>query len=152
MKCSIFPHLDGIEVLGQDKVQDIRHAIETCPVCPGRGSSMGIKDHVFTTLGQKGWSGEIQIEPTVSKISIPSAKDQAGLCFQTGNMGRAYADLVKLQALYLNAKIEVGALILPTRVAAKKMNSNLANYDRLKVEMSVIRKVIYMPIVLFSFE
>jgi hypothetical protein len=45
-----------------------------------------------------------------------------------GNMSRMYADLLKLQKLYLEGAITAGAFILPTS------------------------KVVHMPIAVFSFE
>ena len=153
MQCTIMPHRDGSNVLGTKDTQDIEAAIKSCPILPQKGSSEQIRDHILSQLTGKGWSGKIKVDPAVSRITIPLAKNKAGLCIQTaGNMARMYADLLKLQVLYIDGKIEVGALVLPTRDAARKLGDNVANTDRLQNEMGVYGKVIHMPIVIFSFE
>ncbi len=67
-------------------------------------------------------------------------------------MSRMYADILKLQKLYLDNVISVGTLILPTSPAARALGDNVANADRLKAELPIFRKVIHLPLVLIAFE
>ena len=67
-------------------------------------------------------------------------------------MARMYADILKLQKLYLDGKVDAGVTILPTLKAAKMMGDNIAHSNRLESEMDIFRKVIHMPIAIFSFE
>jgi hypothetical protein len=69
-----------------------------------------------------------------------------------GNMSRMYADLLKLQKLYLEGAITAGAFILPTSKASRDLGDNVANADRLAVELTIFRRVVHMPIAVFSFE
>jgi hypothetical protein len=88
-----------------------------------------------------------------SGISIASQKNRVGLGIQTaGNMSRMYADLIKLQQMYLNDTICVGVLIMPTAIAARQLGDNLANSDRLESELTIFRKVIHMPLMIISFQ
>lgn len=47
-----------------------------------------------------------------SDITITSMRDEVGLCLQTGNMARMYADLIKLQTLYLDNAIKSAVIIV----------------------------------------
>ena len=67
-------------------------------------------------------------------------------------MARMYADVLKLQKLYLDGKLDAGVTILPTLDAAKRMGDNIAHSSRLISEMDIFRKVIHVPIAIFSFE
>lgn len=69
-----------------------------------------------------------------------------------GNMSRMYADLLKLQKLYLEDAISAGGIILPTSKASRDLGENIANADRLVAELKIFRRVIHMPIAVFSFE
>ena len=63
-----------------------------------------------------------------------------------------YADLIKLQQMYLNNNISVGVFIMPTAIAARKLGDNLANSDRLESELTIFKKVIHMPLMIISFQ
>jgi hypothetical protein len=62
----------------------------------------------------RGWSDEISLSSD-AKISITSKKSNIGLCLQTGNMGRFYADLIKLEFLHKQGVIAAGIYIIPCR-------------------------------------
>jgi hypothetical protein len=49
-----------------------------------------------------------------SDKTVTSMKDEVGLCLQTGNMARMYADLIKLLTLYLDNAIKAAAIIVPS--------------------------------------
>jgi hypothetical protein len=152
MKQFVFSHQGGVEALPTKERSEIEEAIAACNVSMSKGSARGIRESVVRHLGRCGWPGEFQVEPP-SKITITSLKNSVGLCFQAGgNMSRFYADLMKLQKLYMDDRIKTGALILPTSRAARELGDNVANADRLKSELAVFRKVIHVPIAVFSFE
>lgn len=131
---------------------EIEAAICSCSVGIKRGAAPKIREAIVGHLGHRGWPGEFQVEPP-SKITIASLKNGVGLCVQTGgNMSRMYADLLKLQKLYVEDRIQAGVFILPTAPAARELGDNIANADRLQAELSIFRKVIHMPIAVFSFE
>lgn len=100
---------------------------------------------------QNGWAGEYRLDSD-SQITISSYLQGIGLCFQTGNVGRLYADLLKLQTLYVKGKIVAGIIMVPGLEMAKILGCNLANYDRLVRELPLFNQVITMPIVVVGFE
>ena len=80
-------------------------------------------------------------------------KGKIALCLQTGNMARFYADLLKLQAQFLDGKITSAIYILPTKRAAKKMGENMANFERMVSELkNLFSKVITVPLLVYGFE
>lgn len=74
------------------------------------------------------------------------------MCFQTGNVGRIYADLLKLQTLYVKGNITAGIILIPQIKTAKALGANMANYERLIRELPIFSQVITMPIVVIGFD
>jgi hypothetical protein len=152
VKFFLHSHQGAADVLPAAERSEIESAIQACSIPPSKGAAPKIREKIIRHLGHRGWSDEFQVEPP-SKITIASLKNGVGLCVQTGgNMSRMYADLLKLQTLYMVNRVKVGVFILPTSPAAKALGDNYANADRLQTELAIFRKVIHMPIAIFSFE
>ncbi len=116
------------------------------PRCAG-----SLRDVILNSLQQLGWSGKTKISGDL-RITITSINNGIGLCLQTGNMARFYADLMKLQLLYSKGKISAAIYILPIKNVAKKMGDNVANFERLKDELSIFKDIITVPIVVIGLE
>jgi hypothetical protein len=152
VKVFFHSHNGADELLPQLERREIEGALETCTLVAESGAARRIRSYIDRFLSERGWSGEVQVEPP-SQITIASMKNKVGLCLQTGgNMSRMYADVLKLQKMYLDSIIGVGAVVLPTANAARLLGDNIANADRLEAELKVFRKVIHMPIALIAFE
>lgn len=145
MKSKVFGHRFGDKVLPTQIMNEIIDAIEKCEVKIQKGSGDSLKKDVMASLSKKGWPPEVVIDPS-SKISITSLKNKTGLCFQTGNMGRVYADLIKLQTVYLRQVINVGIIIVPLKKEAKKIGDNIVNYERLTSELLIFDRAITVPL------
>ncbi len=152
MKITAYEHQGGFAALSVTLRQEIENAVATCAIAPARGAASRIGDAIMATLNKDGWSGEVALAGRASKISITSMKQETGLCMQTGNMSRLYADLLKMQHMFLSNTIKVGAMVVPSHAAAKSLGDNIANSDRLTRELDIFRKVIHMPVVVFAFE
>ncbi len=98
----------------------------------------------------KGWSDKIFLA-LGSNISITAKKDDVGLCMQTGNVSRVYADLMKLQTLFMNGNIKAGIIIVATTDCARQYTCNAATYERLVRELDLFSQVITMPLVIVGF-
>ena len=85
-------------------------------------------------------------------MTITSMKDEVGLCLQTGNMARMYADLIKLQTLYLDNAIKAAAIIVPSNPIAKLLGSNIAEAKRLERELKIFKKAYHVPTLVFGLE
>ena len=111
-----------------------------------------IKKALLEGFKSTGWSKPIALS-VHSGITITSVKDNVGLCLQTGgNMARGYADLIKLQTLYLRETISAGVILLPTKIAADALGSNIANSDRFMRELDIFDRTITMPLVVIGWE
>ncbi|WP_166504630.1 BglII/BstYI family type II restriction endonuclease [Thioclava sp. IC9] len=152
METHQYSHLGGSDALPKAELDEILAAISRCKIPIERGVGPELRNDILDGLKEQGWTDKVQVAHG-SKISIASQKNRVGLGIQTaGNMSRMYADLIKLQQMYLDGLIDVGALILPTAVAARTLGDNLANSDRLEGELAIFRKVIHIPLVIFSFQ
>ena len=152
MKHYLYSHNGGAEQLPTEQKEEILVAVKNCEIPCLRGNGKKIRDYVVESLTESGWSSKVRIDRN-SKISIASQKNKTGLGIQTsGNMARMYADLMKLQKLYIDGSLTCGVLILPTVNAARSLGDNLANSDRLQSELEIFSRVIFMPILVVAFE
>lgn len=149
MNFSIHDHCGGLAAVPVDLRKEIESAIGACDIEPGKGKAAYIGRSIVASLANFGWSGKVQLARE-SKITITSVKDSVGLCLQTGNMARFYADLIKLQQMFLNNTIKAGVMIIPTRAAAKRLGDNIAHANRLQCELEIFRSVIHMPLIVLA--
>lgn len=110
-----------------------------------------IRDHVDREFQNEGWALDVKVDQEFN-LTVSALKDDMAFQLQTGNMSRAPYDLLKLQYLFLANKVECAALALPTKAAAKRIGSNLANADRVANELKLFNRVITVPIMLIAFE
>lgn len=109
------------------------------------GCSRDLRKKIKESLLPFGWSEKVQLDAS-TKINITSMNQEYGLCLQTGNMSRFYADLIKLEYLHKKEKLRGAFYILPSKTASKILGSNIVNFNRFKDELSVFQQVITIPI------
>jgi len=112
-------------------------------------SASQFTDQILDSLHGQGWSGELRIDP-LSNITITSVYNQIGLCLQTGNVSRIYADLLKLQVLFRRGSIVCGIIIVPENEISKKIGANVVNMHRLIKELRIFKDVIDIPLVVMG--
>ena len=147
----IHSHCNGKSVISTKSINDLRVIIEGYRQRLGLYRITDFKQYLVPAIHGKGWSDEYYLDRT-SKITITSVKDNTGLCVQTGNMARMYADLLKLQALYSRGTIEGGILVLPTASCGRSFGGNVASYERVIRELGIFAKVITLPLVIIGFD
>jgi hypothetical protein len=144
------------------EIFSFRHASSTIPATiveevqravPGRPAIMSApscRDAILTNLRcARGWSDEVKLSPD-ARITITSCKEDIGLCVQTGNMARFYADLMKLSLLHTQERIYAAIFVLPTQDLAVDWGSNIANYERLCNELPIFSPVLNIPILVIG--
>jgi hypothetical protein len=109
-----------------------------------------IRETILGELHRVGWSDGVRVNPANSRIDITSMRGKVGLCFQTGNVSRLYADMLKLQTLYINSKITAAICIVPKRVLAKSLNQNIVNFERFTNELEIFGNTITVPIIVYG--
>ena len=151
MKHSSRSHCEGERIVPAALRKELAAALESLQVPIEEGASSKVRDEIVSKLRALGWSGELVVSQE-SKISITSMKGSTGLCLQTGNMARMYADLLKLQKLYLDNSIASAVMIVPSEPVAKALGANLAHATRLERELAIFKKVIHVPMVIYAIE
>ena len=152
MKILKYSHRSGMKTLGKNAILRIEEVLKCVKFRVNRNCARELRKELLDALAVDGWSNEVQIN-VQSRITITAMRRRIGLCLQTGNMARFYADLLKLQALFLDDIIIGAFYLLPTLSCARIMSDNIANYERLTSELSnVFNKVITVPIVIIGFE
>ncbi len=152
MKTIIYNYRSGLQVVPQEVSDGVVHVIEQLNYSLGKYDIKNFKDDLSDQLKAKGWSGQVRLS-SKSSISITSILRNIGLCTQTGNMARMYADLLKLQSMYMDDKIKAAIFVLPTKACANSFGGNVANYDRFLNELTnIFSKVITAPMVIIGFD
>lgn len=150
MITTIYNHCNAESVIPSAFTTELRAIIEEYKKRLGMYTISDFKKYLIPAIHKKGWSDEYYLDRT-SKITITSIKEKIGLCIQTGNMARMYADLLKLQSLYSKKTITSGVLILATASCGKSFGGNVASYERVIRELSIFEKVITMPLLIIGF-
>lgn len=151
MKHRTLDHCAGTSAIPAALRKQIAEAIDAVSLKLGSGVAPRLRVAVITQLRIRGWSDEVRLSAD-SDMTITSSKEDVGLCLQTGNMSRIYADLVKLQAMYLDGNIKAAAIILPSQEAASLLGSNVAQARRLERELAIFTKAYHVPTVVYSLE
>lgn len=151
MKHSLHSHCSGGETVPQAIRKELESAIGVVTVKPTKGAATKLRKAIIERLKISGWSGEIPVAQG-SNIKVTSMKSNVGLCLQTGNMARMYADLIKLQTLYLNNAIKSAIIVVPSEPVAKLLGSNIAQAKRLARELDIFKKAYHVPTLIFALE
>ena len=69
---------------------------------------------------------------------------------QLGNMARWYSDIFKFQTAYSTGFIDMGISVIPYHKLGKRMDSNVANFERCKRELPSAKMSITLPILLIG--
>ncbi|MBE0342014.1 restriction endonuclease [Paenibacillus sp. 28ISP30-2] len=144
-------HHYGDQAIPSESIESIVNALTETLFEIKKGSATQLRKVVLGTLFNLGWSDKTKIDSN-NDLTITSMKGDIGLCLQTGNVSRFYADILKLQSLYLKDKASAAIYILPTKNASLKMGSNIAYYERLAEELNLYRHIITIPIVIIGVE
>jgi hypothetical protein len=150
MKTRTYNHHNALDVIPFEIKDIVIKEVNIVNIEIKKYSANTINKTITMQLKQIGWSDPIRIDDN-SKISITSTFKEIGLCLQTGNVSRTYADMLKLQTLYLNKKILAGIIIVPTIKAASKMGGNVASFERISRELLIFKSVITVPVLIIGF-
>jgi hypothetical protein len=117
----------------------------------GAGCTGQVREHLRDELTNAGWSYNVRIA-TGFDLTVTGMYRDLAFQVQTGNISRAMYDLMKLQYLYTQKKIEAAALAVPTKAAADLIASNVSHVDRVWSELQLFDRIITLPILLVAFE
>lgn len=69
---------------------------------------------------------------------------------QFGNMARWYSDIFKFQAAYSHSIVKLGVSVVPMASLARRIDSNVVQFERAKRELPAAELSITLPIVMFG--
>lgn len=148
MTTQIYNYRSGQQIIPDNIRYSVINSIEEINYSIGKYDIRGFNRDLMDKLHAFGWSDTFQLS-VYSRISINSVFERIGLCVQTGNVARTYADILKLQTLYTDEKINAGILVLPVKDCADAFGKNIANYERFLRELSLVfSKVITIPLLI----
>jgi hypothetical protein len=152
MKINNYSHKSGNRVIPKAVSKRVESVIKDNNKTLRKRCARSLRTEILESLKHYGWSDPVRISAKRG-LTLTAKHGSTALCLQTGNMARFYADLLKLQAQYLDNKISSAIYILPMKKAAKKMGDNLANYERLTAELkNMFSKVITVPMLIIGFD
>lgn len=151
MRYSARSHCAGGDVIPAYIQQEIAHAIGNAELKIGPRAATRIRNTILSSLKASGWTGKVSVAQG-SDITISSIRNDVGLCLQTGNMARMYADLIKLQTLYLDNVIKSAVIIVPSEPVALSLGSNIAQARRLERELDIFKKAYHVPTIIYALE
>lgn len=151
MKIEKYDHQNGLKTVPESILDKTLEVFVKYENTIQKSNVSMVKPELKKRLMLEGWSSEYRLDVD-SKITITSFQQNVGLCFQTGNVGRVYADLLKLQTLYVKGNLTAGILIVPQKSMGAVFGSNCASYERVIKELPIFSQVINMPLVVVGFE
>lgn len=151
MRTRVYDHLGGRQYMPDDLVSATLSSLEGMSLPVRKGGSASARTAILNKLRDIGWSSPTRIDAQ-SKITVTAMCNGTALALQTGNTARFYADLLKLQALYLSSKSSSAVYILFCSREAKKIGSNIANFERLVDELVIFQKTITVPMLVIGLE
>jgi len=139
-----FSHCKGEDLVQKEILESLLKILKETNFEVINGCTLNLRKIILSKLKTVGWSNDFNLDAN-SQITLTSSLNDHILCFQTGNMSRFYADLLKMQYLYINGKSKVAIYIIPSKTASKIMGSNIANFDRLTFELNLFKDIISIP-------
>lgn len=147
-----YSHHNGVDIWQNRELYEWATDIFEAPEIKDGAVPTGIiRDHVKAELEANGWAFNVRIDAAV-ELSVFARRNDLVFQLQTGNISRYAYDLLKLQHLYTKREVETAILAVPTKAAATKMGSNIANIERIWGELNIFDRIITLPIMLIAFE
>ena len=140
-----YSHRYAREVLKEKRLdREVRSLVDVREIGMARGSTRAINDAVERRLSDKGWALDPRVHANF-RLDINGLKNRIGLTVQTGNITRAFYDLMKFEVMHKNDRIEGAVLIVPTAGASRALGSNIANFTRVTNELGLFQHIITVP-------
>lgn len=147
-------HQNSKKVISATILHEVENAITGITLSEENVSVTEVVSSIRTALTKQGWSGEVFLSQE-SRITISGMKGDIGLALQFGNVSRIYADLLKLQCLFLDGKIRGGVVILPQRRLLSSLSrsggtDNRCHIERIMRELPIFALVVTVPITFYG--
>jgi hypothetical protein len=151
VKATLRSHLKGQAEIPTEVSAPLLKLLRGLNVKWGSRQGHAIREKILDTLRSDGWSKPVKLDPQIG-ITVSAMKEGIALCVQFGNMARFYADLLKLQYLYLKGRATAALYILPMKESSLKLGQNIVHFERLCTELDYFQEIIRIPILVVGLE
>ena len=150
---AVTSHRQARAILRDKKLEaHVLDMLDASAVRIGRRSTDDVRRHVAAFLTERGWASPVRVADSFD-LELQCSRDSVVVQLQTGNIARAFYDLMKMQSLHQQSLAEAGVLVVPVADAARRMGSNLAQYERVVNELAgVFYHQITVPVLVVGFE
>ena len=104
MNLTIYSHNKPDTTIEKTVIERLENKLEKIDFIFFNRCAGDLRSKILDELITLGWSNKVRIS-SGRAITVTAKNGKIALCLQTGNMARFYADILKLQALYLDDKI-----------------------------------------------
>lgn len=147
-----YSHHNGVDVWQDRELYEwVTDIFEAPKLRVGECSTTVIREHVKVELEAEGWAFNIRVDAE-SDLTVFARKGDLVIQLQTGNISRYAYDILKIQHLYSKKEVDGAVLAIPTKAAAMKIGSNIANVERIWNELNIFDRFITVPIMVIAFE
>ena len=147
-----YSHRHGLEAIKKKECnKEVRALVDAPEIGMARGNARRINDVVKMRLSNAGWALGVCVNSRF-KLDINGMKNRVGLMIQTGNITRAFYDLMKFEVMHKNNLIDAAVLIVPTSGAARALGSNIANFTRVTNELELFQHIITVPCLILGID
>jgi Restriction endonuclease BglII len=137
---------------GRGALKPISNALDAPDVRIVPGGSAAVREHIEAYLNRRGWASPVTVADGYN-VQLGFIKDRIVLQVQTGNVARAFYDLMKMQALHHQGKVDCGVLIVPMASASRTIGGNLAQFERVNGELEgIFFHQVTVPVLILGFE
>jgi hypothetical protein len=172
LKLHIFSYRFAEEILQHGKHapawSEIHDTLKNAPlfIYPNKSSKnakLDVVQQLMNTYFDRRFVHDLKWEYHPDATRIPNSnlkadyrKNYSGLSVQAevqfGNMARWYSDIFKFQAAYSEELIQVGVSVVPMHSLARRIDFNIAHFERAKRELPSAQLSITLPILLVGLE
>lgn len=141
-----YSYCNGNLIVPKEMQDQLITIIEAIKFGTNKTPDTSIRKIIIDGMQEIGWPGTVKVSSN-SNISITSLTQKIGACVQFGNIGRMYADLLKLQTLYNKNSISAAIFIMPNNDPEAR---NCARATRLIKELYIYDSVITVPLIIIG--
>lgn len=138
-------------VLSAGVLEEVESALHAPNLVLALNTGKKAKALILKRLFEAGWAPNPQVAANYD-LDVNAMKSGICLTTQTGNIARAFYDLMKFEVLHKSGRADAAVLIVPSKSAAQVIASNVAQFERIRDELELFRHVITIPLLLLAFE
>jgi hypothetical protein len=132
-----------------DRIADIVHTIDKCPLHFEQGASPKIKSYFDNVLNSRGWVNNVKIDQS-TQTTVNFVKLDVAFVLQLGNVARIYADVLKLSYLQQKSITGLGIIAVACNPESKLLGANYANFERVVRELKVYSEILFYPLLVLG--